>query len=70
VSSYDSIARYDVIIHAKVSTSVFDKRINFLERAFIKKNFNAFTRRHFSFLVLPVNPFLASANLTARFTIT
>ncbi|GIS44272.1 MAG: hypothetical protein Ct9H90mP16_13420 [Candidatus Poseidoniales archaeon] len=40
VSTNDTVSGDDVSFHAKVSTSMFDQRIDFLERAFVKSNSN------------------------------
>jgi hypothetical protein len=62
VSSYNSVAWYHILVHVEISTSMFHKGIHLLERAVIKKHFEAFSCSHFASFMLSVDPYLAAAS--------
>ncbi len=51
-----------LLFHSEVRAAVTDKHIEFLETSFVKQQCEAFPRCQLAFLVLGIDPFLASAH--------
>ena len=64
-----AVAGNDVLVHVKIPTAVFNQRIDFLETAIVKKEFESLSSRHLAPVVLRLDAGLAAASLTSSLAI-
>ena len=64
-----AVAWNDVLVHIEVSAAMFDQRINLLETAVIKQQFESLPGCHLPAVVLSFNTCLPATSLAASLTI-
>ena len=61
----DAVARHFGFLHAEFGRAVLDEHVEFLERALVKQQFDAFPRRQLAPVVLRLDTLFAATELGA-----